>query len=244
MKNIIEGIRGVAGVMGVILWEKNEGNFERVLPARIDDAASEHLCELLSAFCHDNKRVKEAIIRLTEGWLILYDSPQFALLIMARNDLNRATLKVVLRSALTSIKHTLGSQQTARRFSSRFSAKHVSLLIRTINLSLSFFQGNLPKFEIAGMLRQVKEDLLDDHPVLKNLTVDANGAIIPIRGAEKSINSSFVAASAQLIIAFLEVADTHASTAGFDIEKLTEGISKDLEALGFYAYFQHQKVSQ
>ena len=34
MKNIIEGIRGVAGVMGVILWEKSEGNFEHVLPAR------------------------------------------------------------------------------------------------------------------------------------------------------------------------------------------------------------------
>ncbi len=244
MKKIIEGIRGVAGVMGVILWEKSEGNFERVLPARIDTAACEHLCEVLSAFCHDNKRVKEAIVKLTKGWLILYDNPHYALLILARNDLNRATLRLVLRSALASLEHHFGPAQTERRFSARFSAKHVSLLIRTINLSLSFFQGKLPKFEIAGMLRQVKEDLLDEHPVLKNLTVDANGGIIPIRGAEKSINSSFVAASAQLIIAFLEVADTRASTAGFDIEKLTDGISSDLAALGFYTYFQHQRVSQ
>lgn len=244
MRSNLEAIRGVAGVWGVILWSKADASFEKILPARLADEESEQLCRLVSDYSRRNVGVKEAIVKLAEGWAIIYDRPSFTLLMLARSDLNRATLKLVLKSALASLQSTLGNNSLQAVSAGKFSTDHMLLLIRTINLCLSFFQSKLPKFEIASMLRQAKDELLPDHPVLKNLTVDANGGIIPIRGAEKRVDFTLVAASARLIGAFLNLVSTQTSMVGFDIEKLTLEQATTLNELGFYNFFQQHFVKQ
>jgi hypothetical protein len=86
--------------------------------------------------------------------------------------------------------------------------------------------------------------LLPEYPVLKLVTVDANGGIIPIRGTERNIDATLVAAAAELVKAFLQQADLEKGTVGFDLDKLTAELQPELTELGFYRYFQKQAISR
>ncbi len=237
-KKIIESIRGVMGVSGVIVWDCDNGQFHKLLPARISTAETESICASLAKFRQENQPGKRVIARFQKGWVWLINSDSFALLIMAKPDLITTTLNLVLKSAVPNLEAELRSQTSVTPRNRHFKKEHVPLLARTINLTLGYFQGQVSRFEIADMLRKEKDRLLEDHPMLKHFTVDANGGVIVIRGAEKNMDSSIVQAAAELIQAFLKSIETKASMIGFDIEELTVDYQEPLSQIGFYSYFR------
>ena len=238
MQQLVEGIRGVAGVWGVILWDRRADRYHQVLPARIKPQAVERLCGLFSTFCRENHDANECVIKLADGWLSAFFHPTYAIMVLARNDLNRATLRLVIKSALTSLQHTLGHEPQTPVAEGLFTPEHAAAVARSINLVLSFYRGKLPKFEISTWLRQAKADLLDEYPVLKNVSVDLNGGVTLIRGAEANIDSSIVPAAAGMIKVFLELTSREGQHSGLDIRKQTEELQPLLSDLGFYDHFK------
>lgn len=238
MKKIIETIRGVMGVSGVVLWEKDTNVFHKLLPARLGATESDTICSHLARFCQYYSHGNGVKARFGKGWLWLHSSKHFALLILAKTDLNTTTLNLVVKSSLSTLESNMMHSTGAIRVpQSSFSPDHVAALARAINLALGHFQSQVSRFEIADVLRLAKNQLIDQYPVLKQFTVDANGGIIVIKGAEKTMDGTASMAAAQLISVFIDLIRARANVAGFDIEKVTMGLQQQLNEVGFYNYF-------
>lgn len=99
----------------------------------------------------------------------------------------------------------------------------------------------MSRFEIAEVLRVVKDRLIGKFPVLKHFTVDANGGVIIIRGAQRNVDASAVPATAALIRGFLVEIKGKTNIVGFDIEELTVDLQPTLTEVGFYQWFSEAR---
>lgn len=238
MNRIMEGIRGVVGVSGVIIWEKESNTYHRLLPARFDDAIIQKLCEQLARFCRIREKSFQSIARFQKGWLLVHNHDAFALMVIAKNDLNTTTLNLVIRTSVTALQSTLETRSASSSAAVGFEPEHAPVLARAINLSLGYLQQHISRFEIAELLRQAKSELLAEYPSLKHFSVDANGGVILIRNAEKHLDMSAVAAAARLIAALVDRAGNRINTDDFDIVVLTAPLRETLLELGFYRAFK------
>lgn len=238
MNKIIETIRGVVGVSGVILWEKQTNNFNKLLPARFGEEMVDRLCRQLARFCQVRGQNCGAVVRLRKGWLFLHNYDAFALLVIGKNDLNTTTLNLVAKSSIPALEHALGSQVTAPSLDVKFLPEHASALARAINLSLGFLQAHISRFEIAELLRQAKSDLIAELPALKHFSVDANGGVILIKSAEKLMDITAVEAAARLVATVADRTRGRTGVADFNIERITAPLRGTLTELGFYHIFK------
>ena len=238
MNKIIETIRGVVGVSGVILWEKRTNNFHKLLPARFGQDMVDQLYRQLARFCEIRDKNCGAIVRFQKGWLFLHNYDTFALLVIGKSDLNTTTLNLVAKSSISALESTLGSQVTASSPLVKFLPEHASALVRAINLSLGFLQAHVSRFEIAELLRQAKSDLIAELPSLKHFSVDANGGVILIKSAEKLMDIAAVEAAARLVATVADRTKNRTAIADFNIEKVTAPLRDTLTNLGFYRVFK------
>jgi len=238
MNKIIETIRGVVGVSGVILWEKRTNSFHKLLPARFGQEMVDQLYRQLARFCEVRDQNCGAIVRFQKGWLFLHNYDTFALLVIGKSDLNTTTLNLVAKSSISALESALGSQATAPSPHFKFLPEHASALARAINLSLGFLQAHVSRFEIAELLRQAKSDLIAELPSLKHFSVDANGGVILIKSAEKLMDITAVEAAARLVAILADRTRNRTGIADFNIEKVTAPLRDTLSELGFYRVFK------
>jgi hypothetical protein len=238
MNRILEAIRGVVGVSGVILWEKQTNNFHKLLPARFEEDVVNQLYRQLARFCEIGGKSHSAVVRSQQGWLFLHNRDAFALLVIGKSDLNTTTLNLVAKSSISSLESTLGSHATTSPASIEFLPKHAATLVRAVNLSMGYLQTHVSRFEITELLRQAKSDLIAELPSLKHFSVDANGGIIPIKNADKLMDITAVEAAARLVATVIDRTGNQAAIASFNIEKLTAPLHDTLNELGFYRIFR------
>lgn len=243
MRRALEEIRGVVGVAGVIIWDKSANECHHLLPARLGDEDAEKICLELAELARQPKRANHLATRFKKGWLLLFNEPQAAVLIMARPDLNRATLNLVVRAVLRSIAATATREKVSRQ-EAKWRAKHGDTLVRAINLSLAWFQGKMPRFTTAQLLHQIKDELIADYPVVKYLTVDANGGVFVKHEMRNKLNGSFLVASVLLLRRFLELATVREAAYRFNLKKQTVELDDELSELGFYDLFEKQPLAE
>ena len=153
MKKVIEAIRGVMGVSGVVLWEKDANIFHKLLPARFGAAEADAICARLIKFCESYTQGREVKAKFNKGWLWLHNGHSFALLILAKPDLNTTTLNLVLKSSLSTLdSHLKRPAGTVTMHNVNFTPEHVAVLSRAINLALGHFQGQISRFDIAEVV--------------------------------------------------------------------------------------------
>jgi hypothetical protein len=244
MNKILQAIRGVVGVSGVILWEKQAQSFHKLLPARFDEPMAQQLCDQLVRYCAIREKKNQLIARFQKGWIFLRNDDAFALMVLAKSDLNTTTLNLVIKTSISSLETNLGAKSVNNAPITGFLPEHGPILIRAINLSLGYLQVQISRFEIAELLRQAKTDLIVDYPCLKHFSVDANGGMILIKSAEKHLDDSAVDATARLIAAVIDLAKNRINTSGFDIEKLTAPLRDKLLGIGFYRAFKDSAKSK
>ena len=220
-----------------ILWEKRSKEFHKLLPARLEQAQAERLCHQLTRFTELRDKNCQAIARFQKGWLFLYDYESFALMIIGKSDLNTTTLNLVSKSAIATLENALGKSANLVSSAIEFLPEHAQALARAINLTLGFFQPQISRFEIAELLRQAKSDLILELPALKHFSVDANGGVIIIKGAEKNMDITAVEATARFVATLVELVKTRHNLPDFDIENLTAPLHSTLTQLGFYRLF-------
>jgi hypothetical protein len=238
MNKIIETIRGVVGVSGVILWEKRTNNFHKLLPARFGQEMVDQLYRQLARFCEVRDQNCGAIVRFQKGWLFLHNHSTFALLVIGKSDLNTTTLNLVAKSSISALENALGSQTATPSSNVKFLPEHASALARAINLSLGFLQAHVSRFEIAELLRQAKSDLIAELPSLKHFSIDANGGVILIKSAEKLMDITAVEAAARLVATIADRTRNRTGSANFNVEKVTAPLRDTLNELGFYRIFK------
>jgi hypothetical protein len=209
-----------------------------LLPARMETEMVNQLCGQLACFCDIRDRSCKAVVRFRKGWLFLYNYSTFALMVIGKKDLSTTTLHLVTKSSISALESAFGSHVATSSRQGEFLPEHALTLVRAINLSLGFLQEHVSRFEIAELLRQAKSDLIAEMPALKHFSVDANGGVILIKGAEKQMDLTAVEAAARLVATVADRTKNRIGDVDFNIENITAPLRATLTELGFYRAFR------
>jgi len=103
MQNLINQIKGVVGVTGVMIIDRISGSTSALLPARYEEdfgqGLKQHVLELLPA-TEVNSMLR---IRLAQGWAIIKILPRSIIVVLANLDLNIPTFNLILKSVSAAI---------------------------------------------------------------------------------------------------------------------------------------------
>lgn len=244
MDKILEQIRGVMGVTGVLVYDRNSAGMFHLLPSRYDGSISDEL----------KSRMKEIVdylpedsparmrIRFESGWLIIRSSRRFAVLVIAREEVNINTLNLVLKASFATLQHTHGAIIDSA-VGRAYDPASPYILIETMNRIVEFLSKTTAQgpMTMAGMLRNTKNALLGSHAALKHFSVDNNGRVGLIRGSEKHLDVSIIDAFASWSHAIKDAVSSSVPIFGFDIVEITKDSESDLTRLGFYSAFRRTK---
>jgi hypothetical protein len=236
MQNLLEQIRGVVGVSGTVIYDRNMDETRMIMPGSFDDKFQDILrtkfLEILGLF---NGPAKFRI-KLSRGWLIIKSSETYAVLIIAKDDLNIQTLELVLKSIMVALDNK--SYSEPEREEAVFNEESALTLLKAINLMVGHFTDTISQFQLAQMLRQAKADLAEQYADLKHFTVEHNATVILIKGSESRLDSYSTEAVAAWMSQFKKYVKEQTVVAGFNLKNITGEVRRDLEGLRFYRKFR------
>lgn len=236
MDDLINQIRGVVGVTGVILYDRINEESKTIMPAGFE----EHLVKTLKLKFYELLRFTSGEakfrVKLKRGWIVIRCNDKSAVLIIAKENLNISTLELVLKSISLAMEREPGGQDS--RVEIIFTEESAFILLKTINLIVEHFTDTLSQFQLAQLLRDSKTDLLDHYPDLKHFAVEHNGTVILIKGSESRLDPDSVDAVAAWMGLFKRYIKEQTMVAGFNIKSITDEVRPELESLHFYRKFQ------
>jgi hypothetical protein len=242
VQNLLEQIKGVVGVSGAIIYDRNMDEARMLMPASFDEKFRDSLrmkfLDILS-FVDGPAKFR---IKLSRGWLIIKATETYAVLIVAKDDLNIPTLDLVLKSILIALDNRAYSEPDQKE--AVFTEESAFTLLKAINLIVQHFTESISQFQLAQMLRQAKEDLVGQYADLKHFTVEHNATVILIKGSESRLDSYSTEAVAAWMSQFKKYVKQQTVVAGFNLKNITGEVRRDLEGLRFYRKFQQFASSQ
>jgi len=236
MENLINQIRGVVGISGVILHDRLREESKIIMPASFEEQYIKNLKLKFYDLLRYASGEAKFRIKLAHGWIIIRCNDKHAVLIIAKEDLNIATLDLVLKSISLAMEHEAGSQES--RVEIIFNEESVFTLLKTINLIVEHFTDSLSRFQLAQLLRDSKAELLDHYPDLKHFTVEHNSSVILIKGSESRLDERSIDAVAAWMSHFKKYIKEQTMVAGFNLKSITGEVRSELESLRFYRKFQ------
>ena len=243
MSNLLNQIRGVVGVTGVVLYKRQSGDSDAIMPANFEDNRLTELKEKFTGFSYHLSGESSVRIKLSKGWAIIKSIGQYSFLILAREDLNVSTLNLVMKSVALALQ-----QETPAEIEEsepiQFDLQSVFILLEAVNMVRVHFADSLSRFRITQLLRETKSELMTGYPVLKHFSVDPNGEVILIKGSESQIDVSMIEAIARWLVEFKNRVRAETVIAGFDLQDITREISFDLERMQFYRFCKKAMSAQ
>jgi hypothetical protein len=239
MKRVIEQIRGVAGVLGVIVKDSVTAEVAALLPSRFDeDNVAELEARLNTVIDHlPEDTACNARFKFDSGWLILRSHHDFMVMVLARTDINFETLNLVLKGSLASLRHMRKPDEVAHQAYDPNSPKIVIDAMNRVIEHLSRVSA-VGANTLSGAIRKAKDELIDTFPMLKHFSVDNNGHISLIRGSEKHLDEGVVQVAAVWVLTMKARLSAVAPVIDFDILEITRDSEQDLKRLGFYRAFR------
>ncbi len=240
MKRILNDIKSVSGVIGVMILGKRSLNSYHLLPAIFTADSTRDIGTRLLKLSERMPPHSRLNLKFTNGVGLVYNLEKSVVLIFGRSNLDFSLLGLVLKSALQSIEREIerdasGLDQVETLSSFVFDKDSLNLLIEAINLVAESYVKNKGTFWVTKNLRKAKEDLIKHFPQISGFYVDNNGKVSILKTQKDMLDKKTPVALAKWIDLFIRKAS---STSGCDrminIKNLTARISKPLEGIGFY----------
>ncbi|MBU1319564.1 MAG: hypothetical protein KKG33_03560 [candidate division Zixibacteria bacterium] len=240
MKRILEQLRGVVGVTGVSILDRYTGMTNSLFSARFSEPKKEELERMLQRMVSAVQTTSAFKIRFESGWLMIKSDEDYAVLILARDDLNFETLKLVMKSGLVSLRSVSVASAPARK-TQQLTPASISILIEAFNSISEYLMtaSEIGPYGTSALLRKAREDILDHFPTLKKFAVDNNGKVELIRSADKNLDSDVVEAIAWWSLTFRDKVNSKKPVFGLDIKTITKKHNEELDSLGFYTAYRH-----
>ena len=237
MDKILERIRRETGVSGVILFDRIGERMFKLLPSSFDEQKTEKLEEQLRNCVKDADGNSSVKLRFSSGWLVIRATGEFAILVLAKDDLNYDLLNLAIKASFTTLEYSNGAQ-AGLNAGSEFDTASVYILRDALNLVARHLAASLGLFAAVDIFRRTKSELLPDFPILKHFAVDNNGGVTLIRGFEKHLDGSVVDAAATWCFRFKEMVNERTPVVGFNLKAVTSEYEKELASAGFYVSYK------
>ncbi len=240
MENYLNQIRGVVGVAGVMIFDRRSGKSRTLMPASFTEEFAENLNRKFQDLLDLTGQDSTMRIKMSQGWAIIKVIRYYAFLVLAKSDLNVATLNLVLKSIAVSLEQHKGIP--GQHPSASFTPNSAEALLKAINLVGEHFSETISRFRLAELLRKAKNELMEQHLALKLFSVDHNGNVTLIKGSEEKLDQTCTDAVAAWMARLKEFVREDTVIVGFNLRTITSEVRPELESISFYQAFK--KVQQ
>lgn len=240
MNEILQEIKSVQGVTGVLVLNKNEGITYQVTPVSFPKDGLKDVGTRLSRLAKASSAGTSLELRFENGLAFFYNLDRGAVLIFGRPGMNLSVLNLVLKSAFLSIERKLSKKGEQPSFREEEKASffldkiYLEHLIAALNQIAGTLKQKLGAYSVTQNLRRSKEEFLLQFAILQNYFVDNNGTVSLIRGKEEEASTEVLKAFALWISHFIHLCSVQEPEILTDIRALTSGLEEKLEMMGFY----------
>jgi len=249
METILNDIRSVPGITGVLVLDKDTLESYHLLPATFSSEAIGNIRTKLLKLSEKMNQQSRLDLKFEHGVGLVYNLEKSAILIFGKSNLNFSVLGLVLKSALQGIERKLvakakkpvNTQESSTLdkpcLGTGFTVdkKTLGLLIEAVNLVAKSLLKTHGSFYVTQNLRKSKEEVIKEFPFVANFYVDNNATISLIKGREGLLDEKLAFALIRWIYFFVNSFDP---TQFLDVRNLTAKISQSLEEIGFYNMYQ------
>lgn len=238
MQKLLEEIRAVLGVTGVLVWDKKRLVSFPLLPSSFAEGIVRSICSKMVKLAGELKSNSQIKLVYENGTALVLNRPNAAVLVLGRANLNFPLLDLVLSSSLSRLDRFLlpGAERVVPP---PLEQKKVDFLVGGMNLLSRFVCDKIGPYRTTQNLRKVKDRLATSYPFMANLFVDNNASISIIKGKQGIWSGEVVLAFAKWAAGLEKL--SFKKQGEIDLKKITSPLEENLEGLGFYFLFQNMK---
>ena len=241
INDILQQLKSVPGVSGVLVLDKNKNNTYQLLPASFSQTAIKNLGLRLLELTGEWMESEKIEMKFDNGLAWLINTEKIAVLILARPEISIPDLNLFLKNSLLTIEKKL-YKGTADFFTREYIASSsfrkqldYQILVRAVNQVASSYQGILGSFLVTKNLRRAKEKSLPNYPFLNNFFVDGYGTVSLLPGVFESSEHQIIQGVAAWIWEFKVLCDSsNQELKETSLRELTSPLKMELENCGFY----------
>jgi hypothetical protein len=240
MESILSDIKSVPGVTGAMVLVKESLESYHLLPESFTLRSVKNVGERLLRLADRLPPHSRLNLKFENGVGLVYNLERSVVLIFGKRNLDFSLLGLVLKSALQSIERRLESlvdrpEQAQRVDSFAVDREGLKLLVQAINLVAESYVKDKGVFWVTKNLRQAKEDVIKEFPLISGFYVDNDGRVSVLRASPEMFDRKVPLALAKWIDLFVEHAPHPPPRDPLtDIRRFTARISAPLEGIGFY----------
>jgi len=237
MDRILQNIRSVHGVIGVIVIDKSRALTYQLMPASY---SADEVKAIALPLLHLGKSITTVAsidFFYESGVARAYNKDDQITVIIGRQDLNLNALGVVCREAIPAISRKFASGQLGVSVAPKTGQPDggIEFLLKAINIIAANCLDKVGNYLVTRNLRRAKDELAAQYPVLTHISIDNNGVASLIKGITPQIGEADMKAFAHMANLFLSFcAKTSDKLKPDDIINLTFEIKDKLDLAGFY----------
>jgi predicted regulator of Ras-like GTPase activity (Roadblock/LC7/MglB family) len=249
MERILNDIKGVPGVRGVLVLDKDALASYHRLPTTFSSESIQSMGIKLLKLSDNMSEQSRLDLKFDHGVGLVYNLEKSVILIFGKSNLNFSVLGLVLKSALQAIEKKLATKpdksvqtqvsstwdEPSHRTTFVIDKKALGLLIEAVNLVAKGLVKTFGSFWVSQNLRKSKERVVKEFPFVASFCVGNDATISLIKGKEELLNENLSFALIKWIYLFMNSSN---QTQSLGVRDLTAEISQSLDEIGFYSIYR------
>jgi len=245
MRQILRDIRAVAGVTGVAVIIKQNGQVESLFPAAFTERHTEELLKLITTGYQRLRGFNRLSLRFQRVVVHLINQPEFLLFATVLPDIDEHLFETIVKSKLPSIGRILVRRNEASRNERQAGARSqaqpdrvVGVLIQSCNALAHIIGEKVSLTGVASAWRQSREAAVSMNDALAALEVDAGGKLSVRKGRVLTPSADNMKSLAGMVQQFFTLLGTAGTTAEGAFYALLEPHRDVLEEYGFFHFMR------
>ena len=243
MNQLLQQVKSVPGVSGILVLDKQISTTYQLLPASFSVEAIKHLAVRLKEIAGTWPQLSQTEIKFESGYGKLINTSSSVIFILAKVDIYFPDLNLVLKSVIPQIEKKISKANPFREVEPNqlyaLNQVNLDLLIATVNLVAGKYRDQLGAYQATQNLRKAKEKILGLFPYLTNFYVDNQARVAFLKSKPEINQSQIQEAFANWIYYFKAYCDNTApGMPETDIKELTAELKGELAKQGFYHWYE------
>lgn len=237
MNKVLEDLKAVPGVSGVLLLNKSEETTYQLLPASFSIETIKSTAIRLLQVSYYLKPGAQLFLDFATGSAILQNLEKAAILVFTKGEIERPIFDLVMKNSMRTLERRLDQYDLVREKLSGDALlseeEALTIFLRTVNLVSAHFKQSLGDYQVTQNWRKSREQLSGDFPFAHRLFIEANASVSFKAAQEKLSVTTLTDFFARLVHGFLKLTVIADSSDG-SVEKLTTDLRSSLEKTSFY----------
>jgi hypothetical protein len=237
MNKVLEDLKAVPGVSGVLLLNKTEETTYQLLPASFSIETIKSIAIRLLQVSYYLKPGARFNFSFSSGTAILQNLEKAALLVFTKGPIDEAIFDLVMKNSVRALERWMERYEAVREKLSGEALlseeEALNLFLHTANLISAHFKQSLGAYQVTQNWRKSREELAGDFPFHHRLFVETGGNLSFKPAEEKISVPNLTEFFARIVHQFIKraVVDGSRETS---VENLTAELRPSLEKTSFY----------